>query len=64
MDKFLRGDSPISDNSLLAALLSSPWWVSLMGDINIYLTTITLVLGIALAILRIHTELNKAKKEK
>lgn len=43
----------VKDGTLVAALASSPAWAPALGDVNDLLTTITLVLGILIALGRI-----------
>ncbi|KAA0597212.1 hypothetical protein J2848_000359 [Azospirillum lipoferum] len=46
----LKGDA------LIAGLVSSPAWVAALQNVNVLLTTVTLLLGIALGIRRMRSD--------
>ena len=60
---FMNPDTQTTDTGILTYVLSSPLWAPLLNNLNEYLTTITLLLGIVLAVLRIGAEVRSRTKQ-
>jgi hypothetical protein len=53
-----------SDATLTGALLSSPAWAPALADINLLLTTATLIIGLVLGMLRLLGMYRDAKRKR
>ncbi|MEC4590560.1 hypothetical protein VPG91_06145 [Nitrospirillum amazonense] len=51
--------SKAADAALITGLLTSPAWAALLANVNLLLTSATLVVGLVLGLLRLRRELTK-----
>lgn len=51
----LQPDSPssLSDAILAGGLVSAPAWAASLGEVNIYLTTLSLIVGLLIGVVRL-----------
>ncbi len=52
-----------ADNALAIGLITSPAWASVLQNINVLLTTITLLLGIVWGVVRLWSYLSRDDKD-